>query len=231
MKNIFLVDADDTILDFHASAFAAIEYAFVKNGVEWKEEYVAEYIKINDGLWSALERKELTRETLMEQRFPIFLKHIGYDNVDGAACNRAYIDYLSTHPVYMDGAEDFLKELRKMGKIYIVTNGTSYIQESRFSICRLNEYVDGIFISEYVGCDKPATAFSEYVYARIPQFDKNRAIWIGDSLSADIRCANNSFVDSIWLNPKEKPLTNVAKPDYVAKNFGEILKILKGISK
>ena len=89
MKSIFLVDADDTILDFHTAAFQAIEYAFKKGNLPWKKEYIDEYIRLNNQLWAALERKELTRETLMEQRFPIFLKHIGYPEADGAFFNAA----------------------------------------------------------------------------------------------------------------------------------------------
>ena len=229
MKEIFLVDADDTVLDFHGAAAEAISYAFESIGLEWKEEYAKEYAKLNAKLWEALERKELTRDKLMEERFPQFLECIGKNRADGAACNRAYIEYLSTHPIYFDGAQAFLSALRKKGRVYIVTKGTSYIQKSRFEICRLADYCDGIFISQTVGFDKPAKEFSDFVYAHIENFDKARAVWIGDSLSADIKCAVNSGADSIWFNPKNKPLTDGITPTFIAKSYEEIL-IYLGIS-
>ena len=103
MKDIFLVDADDTILNFHGAAEKAIEAAFAQNGVEWKTEYMQCYREMNAKLWEALERKEITREWLMAQRFPLFLKELGI-GLDGEAFNRVYIEHLSTHPIYFDGA-------------------------------------------------------------------------------------------------------------------------------
>ena len=72
--NIFLVDVDDTILDFHTSAINAIRAAFLTYGVEWKEDYEREFVKFNTSLWAQLERKEITREYLHETRFPRYLK-------------------------------------------------------------------------------------------------------------------------------------------------------------
>ena len=71
MKNIFLVDADDTILDFHGASAIALKTAFIESGMAWKEEYLTEFKRINGGLWEALERKELTRAELMDRRFHI----------------------------------------------------------------------------------------------------------------------------------------------------------------
>ena len=59
--NIFLVDADNTILDFHASSEAALKSAFESFGEKWKEEYGKNFTRFNDSLWERLERKEITR--------------------------------------------------------------------------------------------------------------------------------------------------------------------------
>ena len=64
---------------------------------------------------------------------------------------------------------------------------------------------------------------------RIENFDKERAVWIGDSLSADIRTANEAGITSIWYNPKQKTATGEVKPDYSVQNFTEILQILENI--
>ena len=227
MKDIFLVDADDTILDFHGVSESALKELFAEFSILWKEEYLAEYRKINDGLWRALERKELTREKLVSDRFHVYFKHLGMTEVDASAFNERYIRILSTRPVYFKGAEEFLQNLRNMGRIYIVTNGTADVQKSRFSICKLYEKVDGVFISELVGADKPDKKYTEYVVSHIEGFGRERAIWIGDSLSADIKAANEEGIDSVWFNPKKKKRNGAAVPTYEAENYEKIVDILQ----
>ena len=229
MKDIFLVDADDTILDFHTASGLALKSAFEEFGGGWKEEYAAEYRVINNGLWECLERKEITRTQLMETRFTVFLRHLQLYDADDKAFNRHYIQYLSTHPIYLDGAEAFLEALRKRGRVFIVTNGTSYIQKSRFDIAKLWEKVDGVFISETARADKPAKAYTDYVISHIERFERERAVWIGDSLSADIQAANDADITSIWFNLHGKPLRGQAIPTYTATNFQQALEIIKGL--
>lgn len=226
MKNIFLVDADDTILDFHGASALAIKAAFEKCGIAWQEVYADIFKTLNDGLWESLERKELTRKELIEKRFPLYLQTLGITSVDGGEFNRQYLHFLATNPIFVTGAEAFLKEIGKMGKVYIVTNGTEYIQKSRFDISGLWGYIDDAFVSERIGFDKPAKEYTDYVLSHIPDFDKERAVWIGDSLSADIRAANEAGIESVWFNPKQKPLVGTAKPQHIAVDFEEILQIL-----
>ena len=47
--------------------------------------------------------------------------------------------------------------------------------------------------------------FFDYVFARIPNFGKTRALMIGDSLSSDMEGARRAGVDACWFNPQHKP--------------------------
>ena len=226
MKTIFLVDADDTVLDFHGASAVALKSAFADCGIEWREEYAATFKTINDGLWESLERKELTRAELIERRFPLYLQTLGITSVDGGEFNKRYLHSLATKPLFVEGAQAFLTELKKRGRVYIVTNGTERIQRSRFEICKLWEYIDDAFISDCIGFDKPAKEYTDYVLSHIENFDKAKAVWIGDSLSADVRAANDAGIDSIWYNPAQKPLNGKAQPQYIAVSFAQILQIL-----
>ena len=227
-KDIFLVDADNTLLDFNASSFLAIEEALKSYGVEWKEDYKTIFLRLNDGLWERLERKELSREKLHEIRFPLYLNELGLSGIDGAAFNEKYLKYLAQKPVYIDGAESFLKKLKKHGKIFIVTNGTEWIQKSRFEILGFWELIDGAFISQAVGADKPDPIYTDFVLSHIDGFERTRTVLIGDSLSADIKMANDAKIESIWYNPMKKPFPEKgAIPDWQAENFEEILTILR----
>lgn len=226
------MDADDTLLDFHGASNVALIEAFEKCNLTWREHYAVEYKKCNDGLWEALERKELTRQELIEKRFSLYLSLLGIENADaiGTAFNEYYLSALSKSPKYMDGAEAFLQRLKKLGKIYVVTNGTAWIQKSRFERSRLWDYIDDAFISQEVGADKPAKAYTNYVLSHIPNFTKERALMIGDSLSADIKMANDAKITSIWFNPENKPIKPTALPDYTAQNFTEILEIIQSLN-
>ncbi len=230
MKNIFLVDADDTILDFHGASALALKHAFTESGVAWQEGYLSEFKRINGGLWEALERKELTRSELMERRFHIYLEKTGFSQLDGDAFNKLFLEHLATHPVYIDGAEAFLRALGEMGAVYIVTNGTAWIQKSRFDISGLWSYARDVFVSDLIGHDKPAKEYTEYVISHIPDFAKERAVWIGDSLSADIKAAREADILSVWYNPHKKEGTGALLPDYTAENFERILAFLKEIN-
>lgn len=223
----FLVDADDTLLDFHASSRAALEAAFNSFEKEWKEEYADEFFFFNDTLWEKLEKKQLTRERLIEERFPAYLDRLGFDDVPGGGFNKKYLDYLATHPIYMEGAEKFLEVLKGAGRVYIVTNGTYSIQTSRFELAGLWRYIEAAFISEKIGCDKPGKAYTDYVLSHIPDFERKKTVWIGDSLTADVKAANDSGIDSIWYNPQNKSTSGKAFPDFEADSYAKILEILQ----
>lgn len=229
MKNVFLVDADDTILDFHGASAKAIRYAFSVFNIPWQDEFANVYKKVNDELWERLERRELTREKLIEIRFPLYLKELGVEGLDGDKFNEIYLHYIATNPMYMEGAEEFLKKLGKIGRVFIVTNGTQKIQKSRFAISGLNAYAKDVFVSQAIGYDKPAKQYTDYVLSHIPNFKKENAVWIGDSLSADIKAANEANITSIWFNPSKKALNGQAIPDYIVDNFEKIFEILQRI--
>jgi 2-haloacid dehalogenase len=226
MKDIFLVDADDTVLDFHGVSEKALRECFKMTGLKWKEEYLSIYRKVNAELWAALERKELSRDVLMETRFARVFEALNIQG-DDRKFNRLYVEYLSNNPAYLEGAEAFLQTLKKHGRVYIVTNGTEYVQRVRFKIAKLYERVDGVFISQTAGYDKPDPRYTQYVTERIENFDKERAVWIGDSLSADIKGANDAGITSIWYNPQGKPCTGDIKPNYIASDFSQIVKFLQ----
>ena len=225
-KDIFLVDADDTLLDFHASSRLSLIQAFHDCGIPFQDEYLQTFATFNAGLWQRLERKELTRNELMARRFPLYLELLNITSVSGGEFNKIFLQNLSTKPIYMDGAIDFLQKLNQMGDVYIVTNGTAWIQKSRFDIANLWQYAKDVFVSDLIGADKPAKAYTDYVISHIPNFDKSRAVWIGDSLSADIQAAVDAQIDSIWFNPQGKPLKGSVKPTRETNSFEQILEFL-----
>ena len=77
MKDIFLLDVDDTLLDFHRAEREQLIATLMQSGIAADEGTAARFHVINDGLWKKLERGELTRERLAVERFEILLAELG----------------------------------------------------------------------------------------------------------------------------------------------------------
>lgn len=226
--DIFLVDADDTIFDFAACSQNALSKAMELCSVPWEEGDYARYQAINDRLWKALERKEITHEELFERRFKEFLRGKGLQP-KGDLLNSTYVSCLAKEAVLLDGAEEFLRLISDMGRVFIVTNGTASVQKGRFEKFDIMRFAEAVFISEEIGVYKPDKAYLDYVAESIDGFDARRAIVIGDGLTSDMLLAKNGGVDSIWFNPRRKADTVGIKPTYTACSYGEILQILRQV--
>lgn len=224
--NIFLVDADDTVFDFQKAFRVALKNAFIECGLSYQEEYGDVYKRVNDGLWRRLERKEITKEQLIRLRFSAILREIGVD-YDDMRLNDAYVKNLGDCALFLPGADEFLKSLKQMGDVYIVTNGFAKVQKRRMEKFNMAQYAKGYFISEEIGAEKPDIRFMDYVFSHIENFDRDRAIVIGDGLTSDIRAAENAGIDSVWFNQKGKPLPEGFCPTFVAGSYEDVLSFLK----
>ena len=229
--SIFLVDVDDTLLDFHRASLDGLKAVFESFNIAWQPRFGEVFTRLNNRLWESLERKEITRQYLHDVRFSMYLESLGIEGVSGNTYNERFLQYLARNPVYKEGAEAFLTALNKLGRVYFVTNGTLWIQQSRFEIAGLYRYGLEAFVSDAIGYDKPSPKYTEYVLSHIPDFEREKAVWIGDSLSADICAANEAKIDSVWFNYREKTASGKIQPTYEAKNFEEILQILTGNEK
>ena len=126
----------------------------------------------------------------------------------------------------LDGAEDMLKELYGKVRMYIVTNGAAKVQRGRWARTGLDKYFSGVFISELIGCNKPDVRYFQAVEKQIPDFDKSRAIIVGDSLSSDIKGGYDFGIDTCWYAPKLQ--NGSTMPTYTASNYSEIVDIILG---
>ena len=211
MKNKYttiLFDADNTLLDFSKSEYNSLIKTLEHYGVPVTENNINTYVKINDSLWKRLEKKEITKPELKKIRFRLFFDSIGFAfGGDALEVNEHYLGLLSQCGYTMDGAEALTKKLSEAGyELYIVTNGVAKTQALRLEKSGLLPCFKDVFVSEAIGIPKPDKRFFDYVLERINEKNKNRIVVIGDSLSSDIRGAENSGLESIWLNLNNAPL-------------------------
>lgn len=219
-----LLDADNTLFDFDACEKQAFYRAMTKLGILPTDALYSRYSAINDACWKALERGELTREALQATRYRRLAEEFSL-SIDPDLANDTYLSCLAQTDVLYPGAVEFVKALAKTAKLYIVTNGLARVQTGRLERSPIFPYIEKVFISEMVGAAKPDSAFFEAVAKGIDGFDPTRAIVIGDSLTSDIKGANNASLACIWYNPNRKSKGNEAI-DHIVSNYNEILRIL-----
>ena len=128
----------------------------------------------------------------------------------------------------LEGALETCRALAEHAKLFIITNGIASVQRGRFEPCVLRPYITDLFISEELGAEKPQKAYFDTVAARIPCFDPQKALVVGDSLSSDIRGGIGAGIDTCWFNPKGKELPFDLSPNYVIRTLKELIPLVLG---
>lgn len=224
---IALFDADNTLLDFTRSEHDALCACLAARGLPTDEATVSSYSAINDGHWKRLELGLTTRDRLKTERFGDFFSSMGYEG-DPVLMARDYEAALGKQTCILDGALELIQALYGKCALYIVTNGSTAVQQSRFGECALAPYFDRSFISEQMGFAKPEKRFFDLVAAEIPGFDPREVLVIGDSLSSDIQGGINAGLDTCWFNPKGKPAPADMPITYTVSRLSEIKAIILG---
>ena len=209
-----------------AAEDVALSHLLKEEGVEDIQTYKDYYVPMNKTLWKDLELKKITKQELVNTRFAKLFAHFGIEK-DGAYLAERYQFFLSKQGQIFPGVEDLLKKLIHQGfELYAATNGITFIQTGRLEQSGIAPYFKEIFISEQLHTQKPDAAFYEKIGSRIPNFDKNQTLMIGDSLSADIQGGNNAGIDTIWYNPHHLENKTLAKPTYEVDSYQALLEIL-----
>lgn len=228
IRNV-LFDLDDTLFDFHKAEKIALTKTLVHFGIDPTEETLALYSTINAAHWKRLELGEISREEVKVGRYRELFKTIGVE-CDPVKATAYYESMLAIGHYFMPGAPELLEELYRKYRLYIVSNGTAKVQEGRIGSSEIAKYMDGIFISQILGANKPDKQFFDICFAEIPDFSLSETVIIGDSLSSDIKGGISAGITTVWFNPKGIENDNDIKPDYTIKELSEVPGLLSQIS-
>lgn len=228
IRNV-LFDLDDTLFDFHKAEKIALTKTLVHFGIDPTEETLALYSTINAAHWKRLELGEISREEVKVGRYRELFKTIGVE-CDPVKATAYYESMLAIGHYFMPGAPELLEELYGKYRLYIVSNGTVKVQEGRVGSSGIAKYMDGIFISQVLGANKPDKQFFDICFAEIPDFSLSETVIIGDSLSSDIKGGINAGITTVWFNPKGIENDSDIKPDYIIKELSEVPGLLSQIS-
>ena len=217
-----LLDADNTLLNFDAAENKALAETLVNYGIEPDAETVNTYRTINEELWQQLEKGQIRREKLFAERFNRFLKAIDAAG-DGAEMNRYYLEQLSTHPDLMSAdVLDVLRELSEVATLAVVSNGAQKVQSRRLTESGVLDFVEDVFISEKMGCEKPSARIFDLALRALGVENREHVLMVGDSLTGDIQGGINAGLDTCWFNPNHAENPGKVVPTYEIGELKEL---------
>ena len=227
MIDTVLWDVDGTLLNFKVAEKAAIKAMFKRFDLgECSDEMFSRYSQINDAFWRRLERNELSRKQILIQRFEQFFGEYGINKDLAEKFNEEYLQALGNTIVYNDDSLDIIKQLKGMIRQYVVSNGSIVAQTRKLKRSGLGELMDGVFLSEELGIEKPDVVFFEKVFSKIGIKDPSTVMIVGDSLTSDIKGGMNAGIKTCWYNPAKLPLPDGYRVDYTVSDLHEIVKLI-----
>lgn len=221
-------DLDQTLLNFDRSMDYALRAVFGKYGLAIDDDVIARYDAINRSYWSRLELGEITKEELKPGRFRTLFEVLGISHVLPEEIADMYQKKLGSVFFYMDGAKELVTRLKETGyRQYVVTNGVNSTQANKMRLSGLDRIMDGVFVSELMGYPKPMKEYFDACFAALPDVKREECILVGDSLTSDIRGANNAGITACWFNPEKRTKDVDVRIDYEICRLEEILHILE----
>lgn len=227
MKKIkaILYDVDGTLLDFETQEEVALSYCFKKYNLgELSEEKLELYKRINLGYWEMFEKNLITKEKLVVKRFEDYLEALGV-KLNAEEVNDTYFSKLGDTIVFKDNSYELVKSLKGKIKQYVVTNGAIRVQKTKLAKSGFDKLMDDVFISDEVGYQKPRKEFFDAIKNRLGDVANDEILIVGDSLTSDMKLADNCNLISCFYNPKKKDYKVDFKIDYEISNLNEVKKI------
>ena len=235
---VLLWDVDNTLLDFNAAERAAIDAVFARFGLgTCSDEMAAAYSAINVRHWEMLERGELTKKQVLEDRFTEFFGRYGLHVDSIPELNDYYQTQLGETVVFMDQGDRIVRSLRGRVLQCAATNGTKEAQSRKLRNSGLDRLLDRVFISEDVGAEKPGAAYFDAVLREAEALlaergdgeplCRDQVMIVGDSLTSDMRGGNNAGILCCWYNPRGKENDRGVHIDYEIRDLHRVPEILR----
>lgn len=218
-----LFDLDDTLVDFKASQVLALDLVydnFYKPHVE-KEDFLSHFHAINHGLWTSVEKMEISITQVGLSRFQILVDKLSL-SVDPQATANFYEDLVGSSITWLPGSKETLSLLKDKYKLGIVTNGFAHVQKAKHKTLSLDKWIEFFVISEEVTLSKPQKEIFDLALNEIGEMHSN-TLMVGDSLSSDYQGSINAGIDFCWVNAKGDPLPDhFPEPKFTVSSVAEL---------
>lgn len=224
--NLFLFDADETLLDFRASEKISFKNMFRDLGITQDLDPIfATYRKESDLLWGMLEQGKVDKEFLKVERYrKTFAAH--KVDADPQKASQLFLDYLPQTVALIDHAIEICEFLGRHGEVGIITNGIEHVQIERLKKSGLEPHISFMAVSEACGFAKPDVRIFEYAAGLAKNFSKGSALMIGDRIETDILGAHNFGIDACLFNPMKIKIEGEISPRYEISHLSELKKLV-----
>lgn len=222
--DVVLFDFDHTLLDSDTSLSGAFDRSMRSAGLHDADEIdrcYPDFDRINQALWRQVEAQQISPNDVRVRRFEELIGVLGLDG-DAVAMADAFVDGLIVCGELYDGARELLDDLGGRCRLGMVTNGIGRVQRGRLERLALGASFEAVVISGEVGTSKPGAEIFDITCEAMGVADRSSVLMVGDSLSSDIRGANNATIDSAWFNPHKSAPSNDVAATHVVGSLEEI---------
>lgn len=229
MYKTILIDLDDTLWDTRTNGKESMEEVFRDYGFDHFfhdfNAFYSIYYPNNVDLWKKYREGKITKEKLIFDRLRIPLEpYMECSENFIFSLNEDFLNRTTFRKKLIPHAVEILEYLNPKYNLYILSNGFKEVQYKKLKYSKLNNYFDGIILSDNIGVNKPhPLIFLEAL--KIANSSKESTIMIGDSWDADIIGAKNVGIDQIWLNLESEEQKEF-EPTYQIKSLKDIKNIL-----
>jgi 2-haloacid dehalogenase len=194
-----LFDLDRTLLDFDRAQRGALREALLGTGLPFSPRILARYREINDLLWAAYRRGEISQAVLEVERFRRLLSVLGARESRAVLLSRVFLARLSARGDRLPGCHRLLTSLRPRFRMGVVTNGIDRVQQARLRASRLRPFFEVVVTSEGCGYAKPDPRILRTALDAL-EVTAREAVYVGDDLAVDGVAARAAGVPFVWVD-------------------------------
>lgn len=222
------IDWDDTLWDFHANAYIAMEKAYDKYDLHRYFHSFQHFYNLYEGrnreLWAEYAQGNITKDNLQRERFQYPFRMVNQEDDDLAGqVGNDFLELTIQQNKLITGAKELMAYLAQKYPIIVLSNGFKEVQYRKIATSGLQEYITHVVLSEEVGVQKPNKLIFEYALKLINK-KASEVMMIGDNMETDIMGAAEMGMDTIYLSKYMTSTTDY--PTYTVQTLREILNIL-----
>lgn len=164
-----------------------------------------------------------------ENIFRAVVTDAGGDPDHATALADATMTVLTTRPpvTFTDGAREALEYARERFDVGLITQGKRELQSAKIEALGLDDYVDTtVFCGPSTDTEgKPDPEPFERALAELDA-EPEHAIYVGDSLEADVAGAHEAELRSVWVPPAGIDVDSSSRPTHSIESLADLPDVL-----
>ena len=202
MIRAVLFDLDDTLVDHHHAAQAALAGVYERFAVFHDvapDAFAAEHQHVLEHLHHDVAIGVRSAAEARIERYRRLFAFAGADSRHAAVAAELHRRVYQANRRAVAGALDLVVHLRQRLRIAVVTNNTVAEQEEKLATFGFAPHVDALVTSEAVGAAKPDPRIFRAALDRVC-CEAHEVVMVGDAWHADVLGANAVGIRAVWLN-------------------------------